>query len=955
MLTLYTYDNQRPAESEIKNLIIKERSYTYLTATMAIATQREKDGLIPAEQVFQDDEGKDRKKALFADVLREWTKREYLLAPRGEAKTMLFRAMDEVSKDDISLRNLLRHDFMSWSRLLYDLAAQGIDLRIEELSKIKKDQLVNPKIEDYLKEIQKTFYDNLRRENKKIFEQAIREYLTNNQITTDIVIMEGFTFLTDLQKWFIEQCEKQGKEVFFLAPYNDNQKQAYQIIRNTYDFVWAGRISIETSKLSTKEDIKYIQNNLFADSEPQIFPEQVENVSLRQFVNRDRELQGCLEQIEKWFSEGLYQPEEIVIVTRRAKEFNDRFQDYLSMKPLEFTDENGNKHLVTLPNNPRLLLLTPVGRFILNLYQLWHEEGFLLESNEFESIIASGWLGASIQDSTSLFRAAKNQYFTACKTKDEWIEKLEQLERYSEETDDVRLPTKLIDSETVRNWNKVVEMLYSVCYRLFSNKKSPVAEHIEKLQEQLNEMLPEDIRKSEKEVLEKIREVFDELSNYYSIDLTTTEFGDALHAITRGENDNEDEEEQEKSDVKSHNLRIVIPETLDGIQFKAVIYVGCDNVHSPVLYPEPWPFYKDGRREHLYKERYMFMTVVKSVQENLVISYSQKDGDHSFQPSTYFQEIERVLGTKREKKALLDTLDISKAPEDIKQSKVRSARRKEYSLSEIAHYGLCPLRYRLEMLHPEVRMYRNEWQLEIYAQGVWLNRIFSLIERNKEEKPYSLPTSQFLMKYMQSSKEGMLRLFPAFGSITWHSIENQVKNQIKYFEDWTKNYFKGVKKGKKESFRVMLSGTNEERTVKISLDVPFIADRTKIQSPIINYLQTEEWLLPGSNKDEKSGNGADEDIDIEGVSLFPTQKRAVDWWRDTINSYYMVEVEKKSGTHWYIKKLEKHYSGVKEKIVHWINNIESSNFPKNTGDHCKSCPVRLECLGITVAKEDFTE
>ncbi len=588
MLTLFTYSNQRPAESQVRDLIIKDRSYTYLTSTKALASERGKDGLIPVEQFFRDDAGEERKMALFADVLREWTKRKYSLAPRGEAKTMLFRAMDEVSKDDISLRNLLRHDFMSWSRLLYDLAAQGIDLRVEELSKIKKNLLVNPKIEDYLKQIQKTFYDNLRRENKKIFEQAIREYLMSNQITTDIVIMEGFTFLTDLQKWFIEQCEKQGKEVVFLAPYNDNQKQAYQIIRNTYDFIWAGRSSITTNELSSKEDVKYIQNKLFFANKTPIFTKQVENVSLRQFVNRDRELQGCLEQIQKWFSEGLYEPEEVVIVTRRAKEFNDRLQDYLSMNPLEFTDQDGKRHLISLPNNPRLLLLTPVGRFILNLYQLWREEGFLLESNEFESIIASGWLGALIQDSTSLFRAAKNQYFTACKTKDEWIEKLEQLEKDSEETADVRLPTKLIDSETVRNWIKVVEMLYSVCHRLFSNKKSPVAEHIEKLQEQLNEMLPEDIRKSEKEVLEKIREVFDELSNYYSIDLTTTEFGDALHAITRGENDNEEEEEQETSNITSHTLRIAIPETLDGMQFKAVIYVGCDNVHAPVLYPEPW-------------------------------------------------------------------------------------------------------------------------------------------------------------------------------------------------------------------------------------------------------------------------------------------------------------------------------------------------------------------------------
>ncbi|MFG0216650.1 hypothetical protein ACFU8X_26700 [Brevibacillus porteri] len=212
MLTLYTYENQRPDREIIEKYIIKGLKYTYLTATAALATQREKDKLIPDEQRFTDVDGQERKYALFGDVLRAWAKEEFSLSSRGDEKTMLFRAMDEVSKGNTQLRDLLRHDFSSWIRILYDLAAEGIDLRKTQLPQEKRDQLVNPLIETHLKNIQSFFYNSLDKEGKQLFESAVREYLSLKPAPTDLVIMEGFTFLTELQVWLLQNCEKRGRK-----------------------------------------------------------------------------------------------------------------------------------------------------------------------------------------------------------------------------------------------------------------------------------------------------------------------------------------------------------------------------------------------------------------------------------------------------------------------------------------------------------------------------------------------------------------------------------------------------------------------------------------------------------------------------------------------------------------------------------------------------------------------
>ncbi|WP_438447067.1 hypothetical protein [Gorillibacterium sp. sgz5001074] len=947
MLTLISYDFKRPDRAQIEQFIIKGRNYTYVTATKALAAERERNGLIGEAQRFTNDKGETKKMALFADLIRAWTKQTYNLSSRGEEKTMLFRAMDAVSRNDVILRDLLRHDYSSWIRVLYDLAAEGINLQQHPLPQSKRDQLVNPVLEKHLKNIQSSFYDQLRGVKKRLFEDAAREYLAIHAAPTELIIMEGFTYLTELQKWFIQQCDKQNKEVIFLVPYR-NEQQAFQIMDKTYGFVSKKlRYSMTTVPLSEHEDLAHIQTNFLKSGKPVPFSGAISNVFMRQYPNRDRELQGCISQLKQWFENGEYEPKDVVIVMRRSKEFIDRLRDYIAMNPIVYKDPaTGQQREVEVPTNPRLLLLTPVGRFILNLYQIWQDGGLFLEVDSLESILSSGWLGAVIQDTTPTFRAVKYQYFTSCRTKNDWLRVLNQMQEHCGQESMFRLPVNLLDAETISSWINVVLLLDTVCTRLFQQGESSVAKHIQILQEELNKMLPKHIRKAEKRVLEEIQSVFDDLSNYFSIPLTTNEFGDAIHALTTGQNENDEDDEGEP---KPNHLRIVTPETIDGMLYKVVIYVGCDNVHVPVLYPEPWPFYVDGRDDHLSKERYMFLSVVRAASQKVVLSFALKDGDRSFQPSTYLQEIHYLLGERWSEQGILDTLDLSKAHDGVRTVKVRAARRNTYSLSELAHYGLCPLRYRLELLHPEARMYRMEWQIEIYAQGIWLNRIFGALEQSSARLPQLNEGDfyQHLLSFMSSMKPEMEALFPAFPSITWHAIEHRVKEQLGHFSKERYRFYRGVEKGGSDSFRIMVEVGEEEKTVKINVDVPFIVQTARFNAAYLSDVQTTEWLLPGKAEE---GDPV-EVLEIEGVQLFPTQYQAVTWWRDSINAYFTVEKKQKVTENAYTQKLDRHYDQLPERIGHFINSIEKNKFPKHPGEHCMSCPVRPECLGIAERTE----
>lgn len=949
--TLYTYANSRPSNLQIDKELIKERPCMYLTATKALAKERMK--IIPS---WQTDELSGKKIALFADAIRLLLKQNNIrVASRTEERTLFYRSLEEAFAHNSSLKELFRNDAKSWLNVLRDMATKGIDLVSNPLPSNMSSILVHQDLEFHLRVLHKKFVEQLKDNGLEFFESGVNAFLTTQFEPKDIIIMEGFTFLTEMQRLFVQACIDKGAEVKFLTAYNPSQPKGFEIIDRTYQGI--PRQVLLTPSISSREDLNHLQSHLFSNTCTP-FLNDVDHVKMTAYPNRDREMLACIQQLQTWFQDKTYKPSEVVIVMRHSKEFIDRLRDQLALNPLTYPLEIDGEIVqknVNLFIPPRLLLLTPVGRFVLSLYQIWKQGTFQMPMNEFESILASGWLGPRIQDSASLFRALKHQYFSQCSTVEEWQKALDLL-RTNHTVAYERLPQRLLQGSVaiIRKWSETIELLNGVCERLFSSGQQSIAQHVQLLQQELMKLIPRKIRDSEQQVLEQIQSVFTELSGYYTIEMSTSEFGEALHAITRGERDNEeneDEEENGEGEDEDLTLRVVTPETIDGLAKKVVIYVSVDSIHVPSLYAEQWPFYEDKRKEHLEKERYMFLTVVRSAEEELLLTYAKKDGDRSFQPSAYLGEMERVLDVRMDSKSILDQIDesLAKQPPTFPEAPVTKYR--EYRLDDLVHYALCPMRYRLELLHPEARAYRTEWQIEIVAQGIWLDQTYAFLAQqdNWPRVNNKMPDSQKIEQLYQyllwgkTQVEPVIRqMFPTFSLSGWHAIEQRVNNQLSYHANKRGTYQVNIKQGhQEEEIEVFLS---DQSNIIVKFNVPYYLESGILTIPLLDGDLCHEWLMPGElpDEDEVEKNGVYEEV--EGVSVFADLYQAVTWWRRTIQSSVLENFRYKKNN--YTDGLLAHKELIEEKLRHWIESIQDNRFPKHIGDHCRKCPVRMECLGI---------
>jgi hypothetical protein len=953
LLKLITYDGKRPNASDIKANIIKNRSYSFLVATKALEKVRLEDSILPSHQKKQSrkiptpNNKRDYPMAVFNPVLREWIgKQGAKIASRGEEKTMISRAIKRVADKDESLKKVLKQDLDSWVKALADLASNGHDLT-NGIPNLLKSKLVNPFVGMLLEELQKEYYREFMDNDKRLFEKEAREQIPHLPLT-EVIIMEGFTFFTPLQKFFVNECHRLGSEVVFIVPFNKTQEKGFARIKTTYfhepDFNTLTHEHWTNPPVSKKEDIMILQKHLFGN--PFLKKEiEVRNVNLVNYPNRDREILSCIETLKEWF-DGDFKPSEVAIVVRNLHEFKEIFQDLVNAAQLTYKNEKGEMIPVTFPTPSRLLLLTPVGRFILTLYDIWDENELHITNEQLETVLSSGWLGASIQDSTIEFRAVKHQFFLHCETRRDWTTALDELERLRLEEMAVseRMPLTLVTEKNIQQWRKSLGLLEEICKRLFQNPTGGIADHIKILQDQLNLLEVDNIRQHEQDVLQKIQDVFNELQELYAIEMTTSEFGEALHALVSKKVEDDEEDDEGHQDQESM-LWIATPEGIDGLERKAILYLAVDNQHVPGQLPMSWPFFDDGRNVHLQKERYMFLTVVRASIEKLVISCCRNDGNRKLEPSMYMMEIERLLQLMIETPKIKDLIDATLSPVFIPSQHRTPQRKKSFQLNELVQYGLCPLRYSLEKRHPEAKVYRNDWQLEVFAQGVWMEKTFESLAKyygpNRNTKGVREVYELFL-RAANYVEPNVRRLFPSFDEVTWHGIEQQVQKQFQYYaKTGGGEYNIHFIRGRNISFE-LLANDKSQQVIKIDIDIPFFINSGSIPYTLLDSISTYEWLLPGK-KVELEEVELKKQEDEEDLHLFTNLYEARQWWRLMIIGALASGKQRKSS---YEQSCYKHFNESKNVLSLWIEGIWTNKFPANIGDHCKVCPVRTECLGV---------
>lgn len=291
----------------------------------------------------------------------------------------------------------------------------------------------------------------------------------------------------------------------------------------------------------------------------------------------------------------------IAIVTRNGAEFATILQE--EARRLGLIDQ--------LRVEPRLLLLTPLGRFALSLYDMTRTGKLEITPDRFETMIASGWLGAAVQRTVRIFTSVRAQSFDQCSTLGDWETAFEQLTALTRTAPELaRLPSSGVEAGHIETWYRALKQIVDLHGRLFDNRPKSIAEHIKRLRDELSQLNPNDFRNDERELVERIILALQEVVGGSELQVDDREMGDLLSGMARGEEDNGDAPEDNK-------VWVTTPESIDSVppdQAPHVIfYLGLDQQRVPRPSSMPWPFFELDLDADAERERYLFLAVERRV------------------------------------------------------------------------------------------------------------------------------------------------------------------------------------------------------------------------------------------------------------------------------------------------------------------------------------------------------
>lgn len=922
---LVRYLGDSPKDGQIREVLgLRGENYTYIVATAAQARLRT--DLVPAHQKSPGNEGSPIKKSLiFHQFLRlQLQINRVRLMSRAEERVALTRAARLVAEGNEQAARQLRHDVFAWRDAMADVFSRGVTFP-GSLPEDLAEQLVDPQVGKLLIDLGTRFQSIQKQQRMRPFEREAFSFLQQRYQPTPIVVLEGFTFFTPLQKYFIKVCLQKGSKVFLVLPYAPSQQRGFAILPFTYGEFWCeeGAISLESDFEHCPTQLRHLKESLFAETPPALpTPLHGEHsVFFAGYRHRHREISAVLEHIQDYLDAGI-DSKQIAIVSRNGGEFHTLLQEEAARRGLR--DAKGQAVELGVP--PRMLMLTPMGRFALALYQVWIEDALQMDPNHFESILASGWLGKAVQDTTESFTALRSQFFEHCRSAADWQTAFKKLgEVHKSLPAASRLPAARITQAILDLWQANLERIVVLCQQLFEGDEKSIGEHIARLIDVLGQLDTTLLRRSEAEVLRRIREALAALANASSMPIEATEFGEVLNSLVREYEQAEGEEEEQLE--RPRTIWVTTPEGIDGYQCEVVFYLGADNRRLPRAYSEPWPFYEVTTERHFHQERYLFLAVVRATGQALHISYAKSDADDVYRPSQYLHEACELLDLQ-----IAEIADPGEdlLPEPIQVSANPTSRRDNYSLLELVHYGLCPYRYRLEHLAHGARHYRQPFQVALAAQAFWLNAILENLRQDQVVTHNQEELREVLELSMGATESMVVSVFPGLRPLQWVTIRRYVGRDI---EELIKTW------GNKQNPVAVISARTADFRVQIDGGRQVIVDATLRHAIAADYVDNynrdlirEEFLLLTSRPD----NQTPVTREVRGIELSYDRANAQNWWWNAALS----SLKNKQTHH--------RYGNFHDRIRYLIQNIEGGNFPKHEGKHCVTCPVRGDCLGDAV-------
>lgn len=897
-------------EQVMRELDLTGRPYDYLVATSAMAHERK--DLTPSHQ---------DSKLKFDDVLHKKLQRPVL--KRHQQQLALRRGIEQGIADR-QIKQQVLHDVFAWLDALAEMAERGHDLTGGIDEKLRS-QFVSRNALDIIGKLQMAQRDQELRisSTARSYEYAAREFLAGEFDAQADVVMEGFTFLTPLQQLFVQRCLDRGRSVYFIYPFVPDQSRGFAVMEQTYG-PFADRSSIRQLPLRITPpatNLSHLRRALFADTLTAV-PSRDDTVDIKSFPHRHAEVAACVERIAQYLATGQYKPHDIAIVARNPAELHALLQEQIRLQLT--TGQTPIELRLKIP--PRMLLLTPVGRFALTLYELRRNDQFEMTADQFETLIASGWLGSIVQDTTAAFNAARVQFFNLCRTQQDWRAAFQRLESIQADTTS-RLPDRLVNEAVLRHWRNAATTVRDLCRRLFEVPEQSIGECVRQLLSELSALDP-NLRQAEREIIERIREAMTELTETDGLTVTANEFGDLLNGLVKEYQQISQAGEETR---ETGRVNVTTPEGIDCSPVAVVFYLAVDDQRVPQPAPQPWPLWELDLDRNQNKERYLFLAVVRAARERLHLSYARMGEGNTYRPSPYLDEAARVLGIEFGPTPPLPPPDAPARPATATLPILGD----KYLLHEAAEFTLCPYRYRLEHVDRQARVCRDQFQIVHEAQASWFHAIFENLVGRRATGTEAIRS--LLQQAMDRTANDVRGRFPALRELQWESVSAHVRRHL-----YQQANFLAMKNGnatvmfEKAIKKLGYEIRKDNRIIRVDCTSEHVAIRFSSSVPLFSPVTFREWLLPKVSEDDVDT----ERTQVGDLQLFSGLYHAVRWWQDATRAAYNLDAKPN------VAERQIQYSQWEAKIARDIDQLESNCFPKNPGGHCRVCPVRGFCLGI---------
>jgi hypothetical protein len=349
-------------------------------------------------------------------------------------------------------------------------------------------------------------------------------------------------------------------------------------------------------------------------------------------------------------------------------------------------------------------------------------------------------------------------------------------------------------------------------------------------------------------------------------------------------------------------------------------------------------FYAHAIDQHQETERYLFLAVVRAAREHLHLSYAQADDRDVYRPSPYLELAAAVLGQPVAVPSP-PALTPGTAPPAAATPPLQ-ARRPGYTIAEIAHFGLCPFRYKLETLDAGARTYRDAtdaFQLGPLAQALWLNLACARLAASGEEVTGAAAVRDMLFRALEAAKAEAQTAFAGLRDLEWFTVERYARRDFASAAKPLDGYPVRVVAATPTSYVI----PDGDRTMQVEVPVRHAFRKGVFRYPFFSDLLREEWLLPGSVPEDGQAAFAQAD----GVRVFASLYHAVQWWHQASTTAFFYAATRNQRNK-FAEEKQQDYARVQQEIRDWLPLIEAGHYPKNPGDHCHYCPVRGECLGL---------